>query len=308
MNIGNFSGGPHLKFILTYPPTYTDGSAVKAVAKAGLGVWIMYPDGSSNQISEACGTICSNYEAENFAIQKALDHLDQKFTSSPTSATNVVLFTDAKSILQSMEGQDIDEETLQILIKADRFQASHKVKLTMQWIPGHTDLHGNDRADTLAKQGSLKPQPITPATLNTAKQMIRQAYKQEWMRNWENGTTGRKVYENMKAPKQEDTEKLQRKDQTVIFRLRTQHVPLNFHLNRFNPTIPPLCVLCDYPYETVEHVLFHCKGLQDLREIHLPSLPNIENTLYSSPEQLRRTAYFFHMTCARRAKAQVPLD
>ena len=76
--------------------TYTDGSAVKAVAKAGLGVWIVYPDGSTDEVSEACGEICSNYEAENFAIQQAIDRLDQKFRESPLSTTNVVLFTDSK--------------------------------------------------------------------------------------------------------------------------------------------------------------------------------------------------------------------
>ena len=303
--------------ILEYPEdwthSYTDGSAIKAVARAGLGVWIMYPDGSSDQVSEACGEICSNYEAENLAIQKALEHMDKRFTESPSSATNVVIFTDSKSMLQSMEGkdldEDLDEETLQVLIKADRLKTTHDIQLTMQWIPGHTDLFGNEQADKLAKQGSLKPQPTKQTTLNTAKQMTKQTYKQEWMKNWENGTTGRIVYENMKTPKLKDeTEQLKRKDQTAIFRLRTQHVPFNYHLNRFKPTIPPLCDLCNYPYKTVEHVLFQCRELQDLRQKYLPSYCNISNSLYGSLKQLERTATFFHMACARRANAQRPLD
>ena len=199
-------------------------------------------------MSEAYGEICSNYEAENMAIQRALEILDLKFSQSPCTRTNIVLFTDSMSMLQSMEGQEIDEDTLQVLMKAERLKTNHGIELTMQWIPGHADLHGNERADKLAKQGSLKPQPPKKTTLKTAKQMAKQSYKQQWMKNWETGTTGRVVYENMKTPKPDDPmKKLKRKDQTAIFRLRTNHVPLNHHLNKINPTIPPLCSLCNYP-------------------------------------------------------------
>ena len=43
----------------------------------------------------------------------------------------------------------------------------------MQWIPGHTSIPGNDKADTLAKEGSRHEQPHTQTTLQTAKQIIR---------------------------------------------------------------------------------------------------------------------------------------
>ena len=208
-----------------------------------------------------------------------------------------------------MESSDSDEDTVQTLLRADTFKTTHKVELKMQWIPGHTDLYGNDRADILAKQGSNKTQPPKATTLKTTKQIIKQKYKENWMKDWTSGTTGRKVYKYMNTLKpSDDMRKLKRKDQTAIFRLRTEHVPFNLHLNRFNPAIPPLCALCDFRYETVEHVLFHCRELGDLRQKYLPKDPDIENTLYCSYHQLEKTANFFHMTCARRANAQRPLD
>ena len=161
----------------------------------------------------------------------------------------------------------------------------------------------------LAKKGAQTTQPKKPITLQTAKQKVKQAYKKEWMDNWTIGSTARKVFTHMKQLQPKDCIKqLKRKDQTTIFRLRTQHIPLNFHLNRFNPEKPPHCVLCDHPYETVEHVLFDCKEVEDLRSLHLPSLPTIENTLYCSREQLENTALFYNMTCVRRANAQRHLD
>ena len=53
-------------------------------------------------------------------------------------------------------------------------------------------------------------------------------------------------------------DKLTRKNQ-AIFRLRTQHIPLNSHLNRIGATVEKACPLCNHPEETVEHHLHKTK-------------------------------------------------
>ena len=87
---------------------------------------------------------------------------------------------------------------------------------------------------------------------------------------------------------------------------------LNKHLltptcqkNRINPEHHPACKLCLHPFETVEHFLFQCQGLQHLRDFYLPTDPDPANTLYASTEQLKRTSTFFTMANGRRAQAQV---
>ena len=44
---------------------------------------------------------------------------------------------------------------------------------------------------------------------------------------------------------------LDRKDQVIIFRLRTTHIQLNFHLSRITKDLPPSCTLRGYKEETV---------------------------------------------------------
>ena len=68
--------------------------------------------------------------------------------------------------------------------------------------------------------------------------------------------------------------------------------------------LEPVCPLCPCPYETVPHFLFECPELSNLREIWLPSGPNIGNTLYGDSDQLSNTAQFYMLAMSQRAKAQ----
>ena len=110
----------------------------------------------------------------------------------------------------------------------------------------------------------------------------------------------------MNTPRPKDPiNALSRRDQSLIFRLRTQHVPLNNHLNRIKKNHPAKCPLCDYPNETVEHHLLHCENLKDLRRAFLPAQPTIGNSLYSDSEQLRATCNYFRQATRLRAIVQI---
>ena len=135
--------------------------------------------------------------------------------------------------------------------------------------------------------------------------MIRANIKEEWLIDWTKNSTGRSLYEYMSTPKPKDPiNALQRHDQSLIFRLRTKHVPLNNHLNRIKKKHPAQCPLCNYPNETVDHHLLQCEQLKDLRRTFLPAQPSIGNTLYCESEQLRATCKFFRQASRLRATAQ----
>ena len=145
--------------------------------------------------------------------------------------------------------------------------------------------------------------------MSTVKQVLRTNTKEEWMNNWTKGKTGRSVFKHMNKPNPRDSiNSLTRKDQVAIFRLRTQHVPLNKHLNRVNPQRWSACPLCNHAYEKTTRHLFECRPLSDLRAVYLPPNPSISNSLYTSSDQLRKTCIYHNMALARRAKAQLSLD
>ena len=143
------------------------------------------------------------------------------------------------------------------------------------------------------------------SAMNTAKQIINQNKKEDWRNEWANNATGRSIFNYMTTPNPKDPiNSLKREEQVTIFRLRSQHAPLNSHLKRIGVVTDSRCPLCPCPDETVAHFLFDCPTLNALRKEFLPPIPNITNTLYENPEQLRNTHRYFVMANSRRTQAQ----
>ena len=148
-----------------------------------------------------------------------------------------------------------------------------------------------------------------PVSLNTAKQMIKSNNKTERLNNWALSNKGRSMFAHMPTPNKKDpNNSLKREDQVIIFRLRTQHIPLNAHLNRIKTDHAPICPLCDHPQETVKHFLFECEPLDDLRKTYLPPGPDLENTLYADRSQLQQTCKYYTMANRRRTQVSIWRD
>ena len=143
------------KTVLSYPEewthVYTDGSAEEGTRNACWGVWIKEPDGKTKELFGACGDNSTNYDAEISAMQNALDDLQETFDENRGKATNVVLFTDSMSALQAMESGDLNDALTEVLQTVEKLQSKCQIRLTLQWIPGHTDIQGNEKTCPLRK-------------------------------------------------------------------------------------------------------------------------------------------------------------
>ena len=295
-----------LETISSYPENaihaYTDGSAVRAIRNGGYGSVINAPDLEEPiLLSGPCGAYCTNYDAELVAIQKTLDTIFQHLEDGKLEAKDIVLFSDSQSVIQAVENwQDGEAKGIENIIQtSDKILRLYGKEITIQWIPGHSDIRMNDRADKLAKTGSHMQQENIPTSYETAKQIAKQNSKEIWLNDWTTDVKGRSLYQFQNKPNPRDAIcNLERRDQCNIFRLRTGHIMLNGHRNRIDPLVPPMCRHCGYPFETVEHHLLYCEELIDLRQSLLPPNPTLENCLFSDTKQLKKTSRY-HIVASR---------
>ena len=287
-----------------YPTTwihaYTDGSAFNAIANAGLGAWIKLPNNKTLSLTSPCGIYCSNYDAEVAAINEALQAIHRELETDANSKPDVVIFSDSQSALQAIQNWDSSSTSVtEIIKKIHSIKTQHKIEVYLQWIPGHSEIPGNEKADTLAKAGSSSEQPDVPVSMATAKKIIKTIGRQQWLNGWAAGKTGRPMYRYRDRPTCPTKERtLTRQEQCTIFQLRTGHCTLNKHLNRTRKDHPPTCRHCSTSEETVQHHLLECSHLLNIRKTLLPPAPTIQNCLYGTTAQLKNTARYHRMALA----------
>ena len=275
---------------------YTDGSSVNAVINGGCGSVIDTPcQEELILISRPCGKHCDNYDAELAAIQATLDKLGGCFEDNTVQPTDIVIFSDSQSAVLAIDNwkSKTTKNVERTVITSDFISRLYGIDIYLQWIPAHCGVRGNEQADKLAKRGSRMLQETTNTPYYTARQVAKMKSKEVWLNKWINDETGRTLFKYQPTPNAKDAiHDLKRKDQCNVYRLRTGHSLLNMHRNRLDPQAPPHCRHCSHPYETVEHHLFHCSKLRDIREKLLPNNPDIENCLYSNATQLQKTSHY----------------
>ena len=159
---------------------------------------------------------------------------------------------------------------------------SQKTNLVLQWIPAHCGIKGNEEADKLSKEGSKATQEDHPISYSEAKTLLRNCFHNSWKARL--------------CPREKDeTDYLTRRQQIIIFRLRTGHCRLLSHLNKIRISHTDECP-CGTESQTPEHILQSCPLYDSLRQATWPDGEDLQEKLWGAAESLRRTADFIVTT------------
>ncbi|XP_070195246.1 uncharacterized protein [Littorina saxatilis] len=183
------------------------------------------------------------------------------------------------STLQALESTDPDP--LIQTLKASLNTLTVRTATTLQWVPAHVGLPGNEQADRLAKEGSRQlTQPSNPATYEETKTLVRSKFRADWV-----------AQNDGYRADQDPIRKLERNQQTLIFCLRTGDCGLRAHLKRIGITDTALCE-CGQADQTPSHMLQDCPSHEARRREQWPDGKDLRTKLWGTADELRRTASF----------------
>jgi hypothetical protein len=157
-------------------------------------------------------------------------------------------------------------------------------KVTLCWVPGHCDIHGNEEVDKQAKKASegrhnnslanhlpsLLQHGALPLSTLALIAAHRETTHARWGRLWRKLPRYNRINNiNPKILKRsfiKFTAEFPKRLTGLYMALCSQHIPLNHHLNRIGKTPSPHCPHCPATVETVPHLLVDCPQYQ--RECH----------------------------------------
>ena len=95
-------------------------------------------------------TGCSVFQAEVAAIKQAADMIIEENISEKI----ISIYVDSQAAIKALQSTSIRSKLVKICKKRlDDISAANTV--TLCWVPGHTDISGNEKADELAREGSF---------------------------------------------------------------------------------------------------------------------------------------------------------
>jgi ribonuclease HI len=230
---------------------YPDGSASAGTVMGGSGAVITNGDPARPNVlatlqKKGAMYTCS-YEEEAKALDLIIDWTDEFCTADDT----IGVFTDSQSLCEALLSYTTNIDPLRSRLK------DSKCTFTIQWIPGHSNIPGNELADAAAKAATELPglhRPTSYGSICTAIKSFTGDGPPDHQRT-------RDVYRCISK----DKEKLitSRSDQVLLAKLRSgHHIALRAYKNRIDGITNPSCPLCSEEEHSLEHWFTRCPGTE----------------------------------------------
>lgn len=242
---------------------FTDGSLCSGLS--GAGIYSAYPELS---IAIKLGQHITVFQAEVLALTECAYYcLQSKFCGSKIS-----ICSDSQAALKALQSYKISSRL--ILECRTLLQELAKTNLvSVVWVPGHSNIDGNENADELAREGSssepISTTPCIPLSKRWARSTIVEWGNRSHHRFWMSLDSCQQTKLLCKKP----LGKLEAKSLISLRRIvlrklvgvLTGHYFFNKHLYNMGLTGTTLCNRCEEDEDTAYHLICLCPRLANRR-------------------------------------------
>ena len=165
---------------------YTDGS--KSEKGVGSGIAIFKHRNLTDTMKYRLNGRCSNNQAEQLAILKALEKIQNLDTNEKTAQ----IFTDSRITLDALKNRKNHAHLIeQIRTKVIELE-NQNWKIDFHWIKAHAGQHGNELADQLVKEAGASTENETYKKIpkSTVIRELNEGSLIKWQSEWDKTTKG----------------------------------------------------------------------------------------------------------------------
>ena len=249
---------------------------------------LVFTDGTVRDNKSACAIYNESFNILNrmkdsttiFTAELQAIYLAIQFILSHIQGGQFLILTDSLSAVRSLQNLNITKHYLVSKI-ATVLQNITPSKITIEWVPSHMGIQGNEKADKLAAEAT-KLSRINELQIPhyQVKGLIKKLSIEEWNRKIRAIDPAMILNQTQTSPTPYTTES--RRTQVILTRLRLNTTKLT-HGHHFTKTPPKICSSCNERV-TIQHVLLDCPVLNDQRR---PIIAHcIKNNLHPSLEDI----------------------
>ncbi|UYV72419.1 hypothetical protein LAZ67_9003047 [Cordylochernes scorpioides] len=185
------------------------------------------------------------YKSELSAIDTALKDININLPSK------IIIYSDSRAAIYTLQSCFSSQEPLlkRIAKSVNRLPANSSV--TVQWLPAHVGIPGNELADSLAKAGVLGLPEARESTTQLDERDLLRTIKTQCLQEWKSDA----AHDWYRAGGTSTGSVLPREQQSLISRLKSGHLQTMTFQNGCR--VFPLCTKCNSRPATPRHII-HC--------------------------------------------------
>jgi len=137
-------------------------------------------------------------------MEQAIMYFEDSAVKSKAKQGQLIILSDCKTAIKCIPRKSVMHHHHELMARVRssvRELCDWNIRVVLAWIPSHSDIVFNEKADFLARQAlqQLPTTSKTPFTFPTWKSLTVRQMTQCWQIRWDRSTTGRATYDMMQA-------------------------------------------------------------------------------------------------------------